>query len=171
MILEKWQKGLMFAYFFLLFVFTVVMYCIFAFNSMDQPILTLDQFYNDAFVAMFIIVAILSAIAILVIVFLYVKILCQCRTRNFMWRSTLFLAYSAFYIMIIFIILYTLPLAPHNYISRTEGLILVSYSYCNIYVYVLQYMYYTPRSSLNEAIARKNNAHEIQDSNTIVSGL
>ena len=138
---------------------------------MDQPILTLDQFYNDAFVAMFIIVAILSAIAILVIVFLYVKILCQCRTRNFMWRSTLFLAYSAFYIMIIFIILYTLPLAPHNYISRTEGLILVSYSYCNIYVYVLQYMYYTPRSSLNEAIARKNNAHEIQDSNTIVSGL
>ena len=75
-ILEKWQKGLMFAYFFLFFVFTVALYSVYAFNSMNKPILDLRNIRTSGFIAMFVIVAILSSIAIFVVVVLYIKIGC-----------------------------------------------------------------------------------------------
>ena len=73
-----------------------------------------------------------------------------------MWRNVLFLTYSLFYIIIIFVTLFSLALVPHNYLHESEGLVFISYSFCNFYVYVLQYMYYTREADLLEALQRKD---------------
>lgn len=87
-----------------------------------------------------------------------------------MWRNILYLAYSTFYIIIIFIALYEFAFVPHNFMYQTEGTVLIAYSYCNIYVYVLQYMYYTPKKDLDEAIERQIRDNDAE-SNTIMSDI
>lgn len=144
---------LLVAYFVILFILTITVYCMFAYESQNYPILDLE-FFGDEFFILALIVFILLGVSIVGIILLYLGIICQCRERTFMWRNTLFLSYSFFYIIIIFVTMFSLSLVPHNYLTGSEGLVFISYSYCNLYIFVLQYMYYTREDDLIEAMKR-----------------
>ena len=154
-IIERWKRVLLVLYFTVLFILTIVAYCIFAYNSQDYPILLPENFDEDGFFILLLVIFIMLGLSIVMTILLYLGIICQCRDKTFMWRNILFLSYSFFYIIIIFVAMFSLSLVPHNYLYGSEGLIFVSYSYCNLYVYVLQYMYYTREEDLVEALQRE----------------
>lgn len=120
----------------------------FAYQSMNKPVISLDFLNYQEFQGMLITTFIWISIGLVIIAGLYLAIIISCRSRTFMWRNILYLSYSTFYIIIIFVALFEFAFVPKNFTYQSEGLVLVAYSYCNLYVYVLQYMYYTPRKDL-----------------------
>ena len=64
------------AYFIILFLLTIITYCVFAYNSQNVPILTEYYFYSTGVIALIIITFVFVGIAILITVVLYIAILC-----------------------------------------------------------------------------------------------
>ena len=78
-LVEKWKRIAMSAYFIILFLLTIITYCVFAYNSQNSPILSSYSLENSGFIGLLVATFIFVGVAILMTVILYVAILCKCR--------------------------------------------------------------------------------------------
>jgi hypothetical protein len=99
-----------------------------------SPIIT-AEFANNFLPARIVIIVTL-VIYILYIAFRYSQICASAETK--LWRSYIFIVFSSIFIIVIFIISVSNAFIPYSY----EGsAIFFAYSFVNIYVYYIQYMF------------------------------
>jgi hypothetical protein len=67
-----------------------------------------------------------------------------CSYRRYLWRSWIFVVYSLFFVIITMLCIISYAFWPFVYPSH----LLLGYVYVNIYMYVLQYLYYVPEEAL-----------------------